>query len=154
MKSVRTLIMACLFSTAAGLFAQTVNHQLMKVKVPFSFSVQNQSLPAGEYIIFTVLPERAILISSASAAALPSTVFRDSVHTTQLCQFACGEEPTDLPPLRGRVLPHSSLDPRPKCGSQSDVKQARHEHGEQRFLPPDLDCAGRSQPPLGSRTTM
>jgi len=56
--------MACLFSTAAGLFAQTVNHQLMKVKVPFSFSVQNQSLPAGEYIIFTVLPERAILITS------------------------------------------------------------------------------------------
>ena len=64
MKSVRTLIVACLFSTAAGLFAQTVNHQLMKVKVPFSFSVQNQSLPAGEYIIFTVLPERAILITS------------------------------------------------------------------------------------------
>lgn len=49
---------------AATLFAQTENHQLMTVKVPFSFSVQDHSLPAGEYNIFTVLPERAIRITS------------------------------------------------------------------------------------------
>lgn len=64
MKSVRTLITICLLFTAVTLFAQTENRQLMTVKVPFSFSVQDHSLPAGEYIIFTVLPERAIRITS------------------------------------------------------------------------------------------
>jgi hypothetical protein len=64
MKSARTLITICLLFTAATLFAQTENHQLMTVKVPFSFSVQDHSLPAGEYNIFTVLPERAIRITS------------------------------------------------------------------------------------------
>lgn len=64
MKSVRTLITICLLLTAVTLFAQTENHQLMTVKVPFSFSVQDHSLPAGEYNIFTVLPERAIRITS------------------------------------------------------------------------------------------
>jgi hypothetical protein len=65
MKSVRTLITICLMLTAVTLFAQTENHQLMTVKVPFSFSVQDHSLPAGEYNIFTVLPERAIRITSS-----------------------------------------------------------------------------------------
>jgi hypothetical protein len=64
MKSVRTLITVCLLFTAVTLFAQTENHRLMTVKVPFSFSVQDHSLPAGEYNIFTVLPERAIRITS------------------------------------------------------------------------------------------
>jgi hypothetical protein len=64
MKSVRTLITICLLFTAVTLFGQTENRQLMTVKVPFSFSVQDHSLPAGEYNIFTVLPERAIRITS------------------------------------------------------------------------------------------
>jgi len=37
----------------------------MKVNVPFSFGVEGHSLPAGEYTIFTVTPERSILIISA-----------------------------------------------------------------------------------------
>ena len=64
MKSVRTLITICLLFTAVTVFAQTENHQLMTVKIPFGFSVQDHSLPAGEYNIFTVLPERAIRITS------------------------------------------------------------------------------------------
>jgi hypothetical protein len=64
MKTVRTLITICLFFTAVTLFAQTENHQLMTVKIPFGFSVQDHSLPAGEYNIFTVLPERAIRLTS------------------------------------------------------------------------------------------
>jgi hypothetical protein len=64
MKIVRTLITISLLFAAATLFAQTENHRLMTAKVPFSFSVQNRSLPAGEYTIFTVLPERAIRIIS------------------------------------------------------------------------------------------
>ena len=64
MKSVRTLITICLLLTAATLFAQTENHQLLTVKIPVSFWIQDQFLPADEYNIFTVLPERAIRITS------------------------------------------------------------------------------------------
>ena len=64
MKSVCTLITICSLLTAATLFAQTENNQLMKVKIPVSFWIQDQFLPADEYNIFTVLPERAIRITS------------------------------------------------------------------------------------------
>ena len=65
MKSPRTLITICLLLTAATLFAQTTPAQrLMKVNVPFSFGVEGHSLPAGEYTIFTVTPERSIRIAS------------------------------------------------------------------------------------------
>jgi hypothetical protein len=37
----------------------------MKVNVPFGFGVEDRSLPAGEYSIFTVTPERSIRIVSA-----------------------------------------------------------------------------------------
>ena len=65
MKTARTLITICLLLTAATLFAQTESQQLMKVNVPFSFGVGDRSLPAGEYSIFTVTPERSIRIVSA-----------------------------------------------------------------------------------------
>jgi hypothetical protein len=65
MKSAPTLIIICLLLTAATLFAQTTpNKQLMRVNVPFSFGVEGHYLPAGEYTIFTVTPERSIRIVS------------------------------------------------------------------------------------------
>ena len=64
MKSARTLITICLFFTAATLFAQTTNQRLMKVNIPFAFGVEDHSLPAGEYLVFTVTPERSIRIVS------------------------------------------------------------------------------------------
>ena len=65
MKSARTLITICLLFTAATLFAQTTPSQrLMKVNVPFAFAVENHSLPAGEYLVLTVTPERSIRIVS------------------------------------------------------------------------------------------
>jgi hypothetical protein len=64
MKNARTLITLCLLFTAATLFAQTENHTLMKVNIPFAFSVEDRSLPAGEYFVFTVTPERSIRIAS------------------------------------------------------------------------------------------
>ena len=36
----------------------------MKVNVPFSFGVEGHSLPAGEYLVLTVTPERSIRITS------------------------------------------------------------------------------------------
>jgi hypothetical protein len=66
MKSARTLIMICLLFTAASVFAQMrSSQQLMKVNIPFAFGVQDQSLPAGLYLVFTVTPERSIRIATA-----------------------------------------------------------------------------------------
>ena len=64
MKSARTLIAICLLFTAATLFAQTESQRLMKVNVPFTFAVENHSLPAGEYLVLTMTPERSIRIVS------------------------------------------------------------------------------------------
>ena len=40
------------------------SQRLMKVNVPFAFSVEDHSLPAGEYLVLTVTPERSIRITS------------------------------------------------------------------------------------------
>ena len=66
MKSTRTLITIVLLLTAVRLVAQTTPSQrLMKVNVPFSFSVEGHAMPAGEYFVLTVTPERSIRIASA-----------------------------------------------------------------------------------------
>ena len=67
MKSLRSQITICLLFTATAitLSAQTTPSQrLMTVNIPFAFSVENHSLPEGEYMIFTVTPERSIRIVS------------------------------------------------------------------------------------------
>ena len=67
MKTARTLITTCLLFTAASVFGQMrSSQQLMKVNIPFAFGVQDQSLPAGQYLVFTVTPERSIRIVSAN----------------------------------------------------------------------------------------
>ena len=65
MKTARALITIVLLFTAATLFAQTESQRLMKVNVPFAFGVEDHSLPAGEYLVLTVTPERSIRIVSA-----------------------------------------------------------------------------------------
>jgi len=67
MKSLRSPITICLLFTAAAitLFSQTTSQRLMTVNIPFAFSVENHSLPEGEYTIFTVTPERSIRIVSS-----------------------------------------------------------------------------------------
>jgi hypothetical protein len=48
------------------MFAQTTESQrLMKVDVPFAFAAEGQTLPAGEYLVLTVTPERSIRIVSS-----------------------------------------------------------------------------------------
>jgi hypothetical protein len=64
MKNPRTLITLCLLFTAATLFAQTESQRLMKINIPFAFGVEDHSLPAGEYLVLTVTPERSIRIVS------------------------------------------------------------------------------------------
>ena len=77
MKSARTLITISLVFTAATLFAQTtVSQRLMTVTVPFAFAVEDHSLPAGEYLVLTVTPERSIRIASVDGkhSAVVSTL--------------------------------------------------------------------------------
>src|SRR5215469_3731754 len=70
MKTGRTLITICLLLTAAGFAQMRSSQQLMKVNIPFAFGVQDQSLPAGQYLVFTVTPERSIRIVSADGKHL------------------------------------------------------------------------------------
>jgi hypothetical protein len=65
MKSARTLITICLLFTAATLFAQIESRPLMKANIPFSFTVDSQTLPAGIYYVVSVTPERTIRLASA-----------------------------------------------------------------------------------------
>jgi hypothetical protein len=66
MKSTRTLIsIALLFAATTAVFAQTESRPLMKVSIPFSFSADNHTLPAGQYFVKTVTPERQIALVSA-----------------------------------------------------------------------------------------
>jgi hypothetical protein len=65
MKTARTLITITLLLTAATLFAQTTPSQrLMTVNIPFAFGVEGHALPAGEYFVLTVTPERSIRLAS------------------------------------------------------------------------------------------
>jgi len=66
MKSTCSLIaIALLFVATTTVFAQTTPSQrLMTVNIPFSFAAGDQSLPAGEYLVLTVTPERSIRIVS------------------------------------------------------------------------------------------
>ena len=65
MKSARTLITICLLFTAATIFAQIENRPLMKVNIPFAFSIDNHTLPAGTYYVRAVTPEHNIAPVSA-----------------------------------------------------------------------------------------
>ena len=66
MKTVRTLItITLLFAATTAVFAQIENRPLMMVNIPFSFSADNHTLPAGQYFVKTVTPERQIALVSA-----------------------------------------------------------------------------------------
>jgi hypothetical protein len=64
MKSARNLITICLLFTAATLFAQTESQWLMKVHIPYSFTVANQPMPAGIYNFYTVGSQRVVRITN------------------------------------------------------------------------------------------
>jgi hypothetical protein len=64
MKSARNLITFCLLFTAATLFAQTDSQWLMKVHIPYSFTVANQPMPAGIYNFYTVGSQRVVRITN------------------------------------------------------------------------------------------
>jgi hypothetical protein len=64
MKRARTLITICLLFTAAALFAQTEQQWLMKVHIPYNFTVADHSMPAGMYNIYTVTSQGLVRITN------------------------------------------------------------------------------------------
>ena len=90
MKNIRTIVaVSLLFAATTAVFAQMENRTLMKVHVPFAFAVDNQTLPAGEYLVISVTPERTIRLTSA-----------DGKHTLTV---------NDLPNYAGTQSPSSRL---------------------------------------------
>jgi len=79
MKTCRTLIPFVLL-TSLGLVAQSPNHPPMRASIPFAFSVQDQLLPAGDYLIHSGKTERAIRIVSADGkhTAVVNTVINSA----------------------------------------------------------------------------
>ena len=92
MKSARTLVTICLLFTAATILAQVENRPLMKVNVPFAFTVDNQTLPAGQYFVTSVTPERSIRLTSADS--------KHSATVNDLPNYASG------PALNSRLVFH------------------------------------------------
>ena len=64
MKSARNLIAICLLFTAVTLFAQTEQQWLMKVHIPYNFTVADQAMPAGIYNIYTVTTQGMVRITN------------------------------------------------------------------------------------------
>ena len=87
MKTIRILVSFFFFAAATSLFAQIEIRPLMKVNVPFQFSVGEHSFAAGEYLISSIQPERTVRIVSASGnnaeivQVMPSYKVRTSEKT-------------------------------------------------------------------------
>lgn len=70
MKMMRTLLALSIILSGSYLCAQSESKPLLKMKVPFPFVVEDQTLPAGEYLVSALQPERTILISCRGARLL------------------------------------------------------------------------------------
>jgi hypothetical protein len=79
MKNARVLIAAVLLSTAASLCLQAQERQLLTVTVPFAFTAENVTLPAGDYRVYTLPPYNMIKLQSsdgrkiATVPAIPTS---------------------------------------------------------------------------------
>jgi hypothetical protein len=63
MKTIRTLLTFALLLGAVSVYAQEIR-PLMKASIPFSFTVGDQSFPAGDYTISSVPPGHVTLLQS------------------------------------------------------------------------------------------
>jgi len=66
MKNIRTMIaVSLLFAATTTVFAQMENRTLMKVSIPFTFSVEDHTLPAGQYYVRSINPDHSIALINA-----------------------------------------------------------------------------------------
>lgn len=84
MKNVRILITTVLLVAAASISVQAQERQLLTATVPFAFTAENSSLPAGTYTISTLPPYNMIKVQSgdgqkvAMIPAIPSPTSAES----------------------------------------------------------------------------
>ncbi len=64
MKNARILITAVLLLVAASVHVQAQDRLLFKATIPFAFTVENSSLPAGLYTVSTLPPYNMIKVQS------------------------------------------------------------------------------------------
>jgi hypothetical protein len=66
MKTIRTMIaVSLLFAATSTVFAQMENRTLMKVSIPFTFSVEDHTLPAGQYLVRSINPDHTMALVNA-----------------------------------------------------------------------------------------
>ena len=65
MKAIYLLVIVALLSPACVLNAQLDDRPLMKVDIPFAFTIENARLPAGSYLIYEVQLNRIWRVSSS-----------------------------------------------------------------------------------------
>jgi hypothetical protein len=71
MKTIRTMIaVSLLFAATTAVFAQSENRTLMKVSIPFSFSVEDHTLPAGQYYVRSINPDHSMALVNANGGQL------------------------------------------------------------------------------------
>ena len=67
MKTIRMLFTAALLLGSVSIYAQAENVPFLKVSIPFDFTVDNQTLPAGDYTIsdWAIHPRTVIWLQSS-----------------------------------------------------------------------------------------
>jgi hypothetical protein len=65
MKNARFLIATALLFAAVSVYVQAQERPLLTVTIPFAFTVENSSLPAGVYTISVLSPYNMIKVQSA-----------------------------------------------------------------------------------------
>ena len=86
MKNIRILITTLLVA-AASVSVHAQQRQLLTVTVPFAFTAENSSLPAGTYTVSTLPPYNMIKVQSADGQkvamipAIPSPTSAESART-------------------------------------------------------------------------
>lgn len=67
MKTIRMLFTAALLLGVASIYAQAENVPFLRVSIPFDFTVDNQTLPAGDYTIsdWAINPRTVVWLQSS-----------------------------------------------------------------------------------------
>ena len=82
MKTLRMLLMIALLSGAVSAYVQAETQPLLKASIPFSFTVRDQSFPAGDYTISTVqVQARDIILLQSSDGKRASFVPTHSAYS-------------------------------------------------------------------------
>src|ERR1700687_2882213 len=64
MKTLRTITTALLLLAAASIYVQAEDQAILRANVPFAFTVENKTMPAGTYTVSVVRPYDVLKLQS------------------------------------------------------------------------------------------